>query len=166
MFKLLELNENIIDELYDMYQDIPNKENNQTNEAYGLSIEQFKEYIKSEINRKYNEITYDDTPTITYIMYVNDIPVGYICLRTKIDENWKKWSGNIYYKIRSSERRKGYATKMLELLLNKCREMNYKEVYINSSEGNIASSKVIEKNGGIFLEEINGSKYYKINLEG
>ena len=164
MFQLKELTEEMIDEIYDMYQDIPDKENGQTNEAYGLSKEEFKVFIKKEINRKNNEITYDDTPTITYIMYVNNLPVGYICLRTKIDDNWKIWSGNIYYKVRQSERKKGYATKMLELLLEKIKNMDYKEVFINSSKGNIGSQKVIENNGGIFLEEKNGSRYYKINV--
>lgn len=164
MFELKELTEEMTDELYDMYQDIPDNENGQTNEAYGLTKEEFKNYIKHEIDRKNNEITYDDTPTITYIMYVDNSPVGYICLRTQIDENWKRWSGNIYYKVRESKRNKGYATKMLELILKECKKRNYKEVYINSSKGNIASEKVIIKNGGIFIEDINGSKYYKIIL--
>ncbi len=48
----------------------------------------------------YQNISEYDTPTITYIMYVNDVPIGYICIRTKIDDNWKKWSGNFYYAIR------------------------------------------------------------------
>ena len=32
-------------------------------------------------------------------------------------------------------------------------------------DGNIGSSKVIENNGGIFLNEENGTRYYKIILE-
>ena len=59
-----------------------------------------------QINRKNNEINFDDTPTITYIIYVDNYPIGYICLRTKINEQWRKWSGNFYYQVRSSERRK------------------------------------------------------------
>ena len=165
MFELKELKEKLTNELYDMYQDIPDGENGQTNKAYGLNKDEFKEFVKEQINRKNNEITLDDTPTITYVMYVNNLPVGYICLRTKIDDNWKKWSGNFYYQIRKSERKKGYATKMLQLALIKFKELGFNEVYGNSSNGNIASSKVIENNGGIFLEEINGSRYYKIDLK-
>ena len=93
-YKLVELNENMFKEIYEMYQDIPNGENGQTNDAYGLSEDEFKEYVVKQIKRKNNELTYDDTPTITYIMFVNERPVGFICLRTKIDDNWKKWSGN------------------------------------------------------------------------
>ncbi len=164
-YELKELTENLIDkELYNMYQDIPNGENGQTNLADGISYEDFIKFINKQIERKYNDITYDDTPTLTYIFYVNNKPVGYICLRTKIDDNWMKWSGNFYYQIRKSERRKGYATNMLLYALDIFRKMNYSEVYGNASNGNIGSQKVIENNGGIFLYEDHGSNYYKIKL--
>ena len=97
-------------------------------------------------------------------MYANDNPVGIICLRTQIDENWKKWSGNFYYKIRKSERNKGYGTEILRLALKEFKNLGFNEVYGQSSKGNIASAKVIENNGGIFIEEVNGTKYYKIEL--
>ena len=163
--ELKELSLNLIDTfLYEMYQDIPNGENGQTNKAYGLTKKEFKQYVLTQIKRKYNQVNFDDTPTITYIMYVNGYPVGFICLRTKIDDNWLKWSGHFYYQIRTTERRKGYGTKMLALALEKLKELGFTEVYGQSSKGNIGSSKVIQNNNGIFINEINGSKYYKILL--
>ncbi len=98
-------------------------------------------------------------------MYVNDIPVGYISLRTKIDNQWKKWSGNFYYVIRISERKKGYGNKILELALDEFKKLDFKEIYGQSSAGNITSAKVIENNGGILLEEVDGTRYYKIELQ-
>ena len=151
-------------DVYEMYQDIPVKEFGSTNECFGLSFKEFSNYLEKQIKRKNNKVTFEDTPTITYIMYVNDIPVGLICLRTEIDDNWMKWSGNFYYKVRLSERHKGYGTKMLELALNKFRELGFKEIYGQSAAGNIGSAKVIENNGGILLNEENGIKYYKIIL--
>ena len=163
--ELKELSLNLIDTfLYEMYQDIPNGENGQTNKAYGLTKKEFKQYVLTQIKRKYNQVNFDDTPTITYIMYVNGYPVGFICLRNKIDDNWLKWSGHFYYQIRTTERRKGYGTKMLALALEKLKELGFTEVYGQSSKGNIGSSKVIQNNNGIFINEINGSKYYKILL--
>lgn len=149
---------------YEMYQDIPSKESGSTNLCNGLPYEVFKNYLETQLSRKYQIVNYYDTPTITYIMYVNDKPVGYIGLRIEIDENWKKWSGNVYYAIRLSERKKRYATKMLELALIEFRSMSFKEVFLNSSAGNIGSAKVIENNGGIFLNEDDGTRYYKIIL--
>ena len=164
MFILKELNKYMGIKEYEMYQDIPAKESGSTNECFGIPYEKFKEYLQKEINRKYNKVTSDDTPTITYIMYVDDNPVGIVCLRTQIDENWKKWSGNFYYIIRKSERNKGYGTEILRLALKELKNLGFNEVYGQSSKGNIASAKVIENNGGIFIEEVNGTKYYKIEL--
>ena len=38
-------------------------------------------------------------------------------------------------------------------------------IYGQSSAGNIVSAKVIENNGGILLEEEDGTRYYKIELQ-
>lgn len=163
-YELKELNENMGKDVYEMYQDIPNGENGQTNVCFGLTYDEYKEFIKKEVKRKYNKITYDDTPTIIYIMYVNNYPVGFIGLRMEIDDNWKIWSGNFYYQIRSTERKKGYCTKMLSMALDIFKNMGFREVFGNAPAGNVGSSKVIENNGGIFLKEVNGSRYYKIIL--
>lgn len=149
---------------YEMYQDIPLKESGSTNLCNGIPYDVFKNYLETQLARKFQIINYYDTPTTIYILYVNSKPVGYIGLRTEIDENWKKWSGNFYYAIRISERKKGYATKMLELALIKFKEMGFKEVFCNSSAGNIGSAKVIENNNGIFLKDDDGTRYYKILL--
>lgn len=164
MIILKELNLNMGIKEYEMYQDIPAKESGSTNNCYGIPYNNFKEYLQKEINRKYNQVTSDDTPTITYIMYVDNNPVGIVCLRTQIDENWKKWSGNFYYKIRKSERNKGYGTEILKLALKEFKKLGFNEVYGQSSKGNIASAKVIENNGGILINENNGTRYYKITI--
>ena len=165
LYELKELSLDLLNkDLYDMYQDIPNGDNGQTNDAFGLNEDEFKDYIIKQINRKNNKVTFDDTPTITYIMYVENKPVGFICLRTEIDDNWMKWSGNFYYQVRLSERRKGYATKMLELGLNELKKIGFNVVYGQSSAGNIGSAKTIENNNGIFIKENEGTRYYKILL--
>ena len=164
LYELKELNMNMGKLEYEMFQDIPSKESGSTNLCNGLPYEVFQNYLESQMARKYQEISYFDTPTTIYLLYVDEIPVGYIGLRTKINDEWKKWSGNFFYAVRLSERKKGYCTKMLELALEEFRKMGFKEVYSNSSAGNVGSAKVIENNGGIFLEEIDGSRYYKIEL--
>lgn len=163
-YELKELNLDMGISEYEMYQNIPLKESGSTNLCNGLPFDVFKNYLESQLARKYQNISFYDTPTITYIMYVNNVPVGYICIRTKIDDNWKRWSGNFYYAISVNERKKGYGKKILELALDEFRKLGFKEIYGQSSEGNIASAKVIENNGGILLEEIDGTKYYKIKL--
>ena len=72
---LKELNLDMGKDVYEMYQDIPAKESGSTNECFGLSFDDFPKYLEKEINRKYNEVTYDDTPTISYIMYDDNKPI-------------------------------------------------------------------------------------------
>jgi len=62
--------------------------------------------------------------------------------------------GHIGYGIRPSERRKGYATKILELALAKCRELGISEVHVGCLEDNIGSKKTILKNGGVFYKKL------------
>ena len=49
-------------------------------------------------------------PAENYILYVNDKPVCIGGLRLKLNNYWKRHSGNIWYKTRPSERGIGYAT--------------------------------------------------------
>lgn len=164
-YELKEMSLNLMnEEIYNMYQDIPLKESGSTNLCNGLPFEVFASWLEKELARKFQKVSFYDTPTIIYILFVNNYPVEYIGLRTEIDENWRKWSGNFYYVIRKSERGKGYGNIILKLALDEFRKMKFKEVVSNSSAGNIASAKVIENNGGIFIKEINGSRYYKIEL--
>lgn len=102
---------------YEMFQEIPAKVLGSINLCNGIPYEIFSNYLEQLISNKYTNLNYFGTPTITYIMYVNNYPVGSIGLRTEIDNNWLNWSGNIYYSVRPSEQKKGYATKMLELAL-------------------------------------------------
>lgn len=62
--------------------------------------------------------------------------------------------GNIGYDIRPSARRQGYGTILLRLALEKARELNLKRIKIACDQRNKASIRVIEKNGGIFIERV------------
>lgn len=79
-YELKELNKYVEIIECEMYQDIPLKESGSTNLCNGLPYEVFKNYLESQLARKYQNISEQDTPIVTYIMYVSDIPVGYICI--------------------------------------------------------------------------------------
>lgn len=164
IYKLVEINLDMGRPEYEMYQDIPAKESGSTNLCNGLPFNVFPSFIESQMARKFQAISPYDTPTAIYIFYVNNEPVGYAGLRLDIDEQWKKWSGNIFYAIRSSARGKGYGTALLDAVLKEAKKLGMNEVLLQSSAGNIASQKTIEKNGGKFLSENNGTHYYSISL--
>lgn len=149
---------------YDMYQEIPKEEIGEENDANGLSYKQFRDFLlmkMAEENQELNEIT---TPRINYIMYVNDYPVGDIAIRPKLNDYWKKYSGNIGYKIRPSERKKGYGKLMLGLALENARKIGLTEVLLQCNNQNLFSKAVIESNGGCLITDDGKSFKYAIKL--
>lgn len=65
-----------------------------------------------------------------------------------------KYSGNIGYGIRPSERSKWYAKIWLKLLLCEIQKIGYEEVMIACHDDNIPSYKVIEANGWVLKETV------------
>lgn len=80
--------------------------------------------------------------------------VGMIDIRHKLNEYLLNFGGNIGYSIRKTERRKGFATEMLKLALEKCKDMRMDKVLITCDKDNIASAKTILINGGILENEV------------
>ena len=61
--------------------------------------------------------------------------------------------GHIGYKVRPSQRRKGYGTHILERALGLAREQEMDRVLVTCNTSNVPSARIIEKNGGRFSGE-------------
>ncbi len=62
--------------------------------------------------------------------------------------------GHIGYGARPSERRKGYATLICALTIQRAVEMGLDRVLITCDADNVASARVIEKNGGVLENQV------------
>lgn len=97
-------------------------------------------------------------PNTNYLL-VNDEErvVGMVNIRHALNEYMRQVGGHIGYGIRPSERRKGYATLLLNEALKRTDELGITSVLITCNEDNIGSATVIQNNGGIedesFLEQ-------------
>ena len=81
--------------------------------------------------------------------------VGVIDLRHHIDHPiLGTWGGHIGYSVHPDERRKGYATRMLQLDLENARRLGLQRVMVTCDDGNIASEKTILKNGGVYERDV------------
>lgn len=76
--------------------------------------------------------------------------VGMIQVRHYFNDFLEKYAGNIGYSVRPSERRKGYASWMLENVKPFCRSIGLKKILISCLDTNEGSRKTILKNGGVY----------------
>ena len=75
--------------------------------------------------------------------------LGAVRLRHRLTDALRIEGGHIGYEVRPSERRKGHATRMLALVLDKARALHLQRVMVTCDRDNVASAKVIRANGGV-----------------
>ncbi len=85
-----------------------------------------------------------------YVREEDNKIVGMIQIRHRFNEYLEKFSGHIGYSVAPSERRKGYATQMLGLVLPKCRELGLDKILVSCIKGNAGSRGTILNNGGVY----------------
>ena len=108
------------------------------------SFEDF--YNNLEENKHIDEIypAYANQTTYVLVDESNHI-YGLANIRHELKGKLFEIGGNVGYAIRPTERRKGYATVLLDLLLDKFRELNIKQALVTCRENNIASKKTMNK---------------------
>ena len=103
-------------------------------------------------------------PALTYF-YVrenDDRIVGMINIRLALNEFLQKEGGHIGYSIRPAERRKHYATEMLNAGLKVCDKVGIKEILVSCDKDNAASAGVIKNCGGVLKEEFFSESFHEM----
>lgn len=96
------------------------------------------------INLPFNKVR-----TTTYLAIYNNEIVGDMVFRHELNEELLNYNGHIGYTVRPSKRGMGYATMMLKEVMMIAKSSGLKRLLVTCDVGNIASEKVIIKNGGI-----------------
>ena len=90
----------------------------------------------------------------------DDRLLGMLQLRHDLNDYLRRVAGHIGYSVRPSERRRGYAKRMLAMALDEARMLGLERVMISCSVENEASRRTILSNGGVFestvLDETDG----------
>ena len=80
--------------------------------------------------------------------------IGEIAIRHRLNDALAERGGHIGYGVRYSEWNRGYGTKMLALALEKAKETRISPVLITCNDDNLASARVMEKNGFVLADVI------------
>ena len=85
--------------------------------------------------------------------------VGMILLRHSLNEYLEQFGGHIEFSVLPEERGKGYATWMLKNVLRYAKDCSINRVILAAEPRNAAGKRVIEKNGGIFMDQVVDPEY-------
>jgi predicted acetyltransferase len=119
------------------------------------ALENFAAYVQDCLDwDKGKALPADWVPMSTFWLIRNDnVILGVSSLRHKLNKNLRVFGGNIGYKIRPGQRQKGYGSLILKLTIAKAKLLGLKRVLITCDDDNVASAKIIEKNGGVLKDK-------------
>lgn len=147
---------------YEMLQGILEMENGFTNPAYNLSYNAYKKWLQDIDNHSRGvNLPKGWIPYTTYILYIDDIPVGYGRIRHSSSKFLETviGAGKLGYGISKHYRGKGYGNILFKELLKKCKEHGYNEIKLFPLKTNEATVKIMIKNGGKIIGDFRKNKH-------
>lgn len=98
------------------------------------------------------DVVVDDAhqPASTYWLVDEREVLGVAYIRHRLNVNHLISGGHIECAIRKSHRRLGYGTELLRLALDKAEECGIRSALLICDKNDVASQKMLDKNGGIF----------------
>jgi predicted acetyltransferase len=116
--------------------------------------ENFADYVdKLHAQSRGERLPKGYVPATEYWIIKDNKYIGRVNIRHELNDHLENYGGHIGYNLVRWERGKGFGTDALRLALPKAKELGLTRVLITCDENNIASRRVIEKNGGIYKDK-------------
>lgn len=135
---------------------LPADENGVTNPYHGVSYEDYMETVLPTLISYEHPVNMPDwfVPESYYYLWDRDRLVGEFRIRHYLTEALREGAGHIGYSIRKDKRGQGYGTAGLKLAVDIAKSMiPEKEIYLRVNKDNIASQRVMQKNGAYLAGE-------------
>ncbi len=97
-------------------------------------------------------------PATMYWLIDNGEFIGRVQVRHELTKTLGVRGGHIGYYIRPCKRKKGYGKKILEMALLEAKKNGFEKVLLTCNDNNVGSYKIIEANGGILENVVEGEK--------
>jgi predicted acetyltransferase len=122
--------------------------------------EGFAAYVAEKVAER-EAVVVDDWVLCTNLWWVDgDEYVGRMSIRHELNDFLHEVGGHIGYDVRRSRRGEGHATAMLAAALPIARDLGIESALLTCDDDNVASRKVIERNGGVFEDIRRGKLRY------
>lgn len=136
-------------------------ENGFENPNFGKSFEEYQTEVLKHLDEESKGIHLKEgrVPQTTFILYVNDLPIGLFKVRHYVNDYLRHHSGHIGFGIKREFRGKGYGKEGCRLAIEELKKMPdfHDEVIIMvCNVNNPASLKIQLANGAKIVEEANG----------
>lgn len=120
--------------------------------------------LKVQSDRDLANIPENRVPAYTYFYVREDDNkiIGMINIRLALNDFLRNEGGHIGYCIRPTERKKGYATKMLKEALQFLKPIGLANVILTCDKENPASACVIKNCGGILVDEFYSQTFSEV----
>ena len=144
---------------------LPADENGLTNPYYGVSFDEYIEKVLPALISYEHPVNMPDwcVPETYDYLWDEDSLVGEFRIRHYLTDALRTGAGHIGYSILKSARGKGYGTEGLRLTLQIAKEIiPDDEIYLRVNKDNIASQKVMIKNGAYLAGEDESHLFLRI----
>ena len=167
MIFLKEINLQDAEKEYQYIVSVPADENGFINDFYNAPRKNFETAILQPLicQGQGMDLPEGYVPQTNYLLWDDDIIVGWFRLRHYLCPSLINGAGHIGYSIREGFRGKGYATTGLRLMVEKAAKIiPENEIYLRVNKNNPASLRVMLKNGGYIHHEDQYQYYVRIKL--
>ena len=148
---------------------LPADENGLNNPYSGVSYDEYINKVLPTLISYEHPVNMPDwfVPETYYYLWNEGRLVGEFRIRHHLTEALKNGAGHIGYSIKKDERGKGFGTVGLKLTILEAKKIIPEdEIYLRVNKNNVASQKVMLKNGGKIVGEDEGHLFVRIPKTG